>query len=388
MKDRADHILAAAAQLFRERGYHGAGIDEIGEAAGISGPAVYRHFSNKEAVLVALAERALTRVATSLDDVATEAAHPEERLAGFLRASVSVTLDDRDLSAIFLRELRHVTLPSRLRRVQQRNSQQHVDALLAVRPELDADHAIFMLHTTVGLFSSVLYYKPTLARKRLEDLLTRMAVAALAAPLPEVWTPRRQEPVATRSSRREIILAGAVEMFHKHGYKGVGIDDIGVASDITGPGVYRYFQNKDDLLSAVFTRAGELLAASVGLALSGLRTAGQALDSLIDSYAEIAVHNPDLIGVYLTESYALPGEQQSAVQRGHRMFVDEWVNVLRQLRPSSADAEARALVHGALGLLNGYGRVAKAGPKEPGALPFADAKALLASMAKHALLNT
>ena len=42
---------AGGAELFCERGYHRVGIDEIAAVVGISGPAVYRHFPNKYAML-------------------------------------------------------------------------------------------------------------------------------------------------------------------------------------------------------------------------------------------------------------------------------------------------------------------------------------------------
>src|ERR1700712_3060938 len=52
--DRRQRLLRAAAALFAERGFHGVSIEDLGGAAGISGPAVYRHFPNKEAVLETL----------------------------------------------------------------------------------------------------------------------------------------------------------------------------------------------------------------------------------------------------------------------------------------------------------------------------------------------
>ena len=51
-KDRRVRIAMAAAELFCAHGYHGVGIDDIAAAVGISGPAVYRHFPTKYAVLV------------------------------------------------------------------------------------------------------------------------------------------------------------------------------------------------------------------------------------------------------------------------------------------------------------------------------------------------
>ena len=49
---RQRKILDVAAQLFHEKGFHGVGIDEIGRQAGVSGPAVYRHFKGKDEILL------------------------------------------------------------------------------------------------------------------------------------------------------------------------------------------------------------------------------------------------------------------------------------------------------------------------------------------------
>ena len=48
---RREQILATAAELFAERGFNGVSINDIGAAVGVSGPALYRHFPSKDAVL-------------------------------------------------------------------------------------------------------------------------------------------------------------------------------------------------------------------------------------------------------------------------------------------------------------------------------------------------
>lgn len=52
--ERRQQLLDAAASLFAERGFTSVRLEDLGAAVGISGPAVYRHFPNKEAVLVEL----------------------------------------------------------------------------------------------------------------------------------------------------------------------------------------------------------------------------------------------------------------------------------------------------------------------------------------------
>src|SRR2546425_12429168 len=52
-RSRRDEILEIAVGLFATRGYHGVSMDDIGSAAGVTGPALYHHFAGKEAMLVA-----------------------------------------------------------------------------------------------------------------------------------------------------------------------------------------------------------------------------------------------------------------------------------------------------------------------------------------------
>src|SRR5438876_12202344 len=52
-RTRREEILESAVGLFAARGYHGVSMDDIGAAAGVTGPALYHHFAGKEAMLAA-----------------------------------------------------------------------------------------------------------------------------------------------------------------------------------------------------------------------------------------------------------------------------------------------------------------------------------------------
>lgn len=51
---RRQQILCAAAQCFREHGFHGASIAQISKSAGMSAGHIYHYFDNKEAIIAAI----------------------------------------------------------------------------------------------------------------------------------------------------------------------------------------------------------------------------------------------------------------------------------------------------------------------------------------------
>ena len=80
-----DHLLAAAAQVFAERGFHGASLDAVAAAAGFSKGAVYSNFKNKEDLFLALLESAYTREMESVRATLDASEVPAEaRLTDFL----------------------------------------------------------------------------------------------------------------------------------------------------------------------------------------------------------------------------------------------------------------------------------------------------------------
>ena len=102
---RREQLLEAAAALFAERGYHAVGIDDIGAAAGISGPGVYRHFPGKQALLAALCERALTRMLDGAQGISAAHGDPRASLEALVELHVAFAVDERALIGVWGREL-------------------------------------------------------------------------------------------------------------------------------------------------------------------------------------------------------------------------------------------------------------------------------------------
>src|SRR5882762_6150766 len=111
--ERRERILASATSLFEENGFHGAGIDDIAAAAGVTGPAIYRHFKNKDAVLVALFDRLAERLGAILETVVAEAGtdasdRHRSALETLVRLHVRLAFEDRALIVVYISEERNL----------------------------------------------------------------------------------------------------------------------------------------------------------------------------------------------------------------------------------------------------------------------------------------
>jgi AcrR family transcriptional regulator len=181
MTARAAQILRVAAPLFARHGFHGVSISELGAAAGISGPALYRHFPSKEALLsrmlVEISERLLaggTALAERIDEPAgLLAALVDFQLDFALREPELITVQDRDLANLS-DEDRH-----RVRAVQRAYVEIWVDALRRLRPGLSVPDARIAAHGVFGLLNSTPHSAPRVPPAQAEPLLRAMAMAAL-----------------------------------------------------------------------------------------------------------------------------------------------------------------------------------------------------------------
>src|SRR3954471_23694985 len=84
-------ILQAGADLFYERSFAAVGVDEIGQRAGVTGPAIYRHFSGKDEILATLFDDAVDRL---VEATAGEYEDPRSELEGLVRGHAAFVLEE------------------------------------------------------------------------------------------------------------------------------------------------------------------------------------------------------------------------------------------------------------------------------------------------------
>ncbi|MFI6693169.1 TetR/AcrR family transcriptional regulator [Streptomyces sp. NPDC050433] len=154
-------------------------------------------------------------------------------------------------------------------------------------------------------------------------------------------------------TRREQILNEAARLFAERGFHGVGVDEIGAAVGISGPGLYRHFAGKDAMLA-------ELLVGISGRLLDGGRkrvaaTAGDpeaVLASLIDGHIDFALDDRPLITLHDRELDRLRDSDRKLVRQLQRQYVELWVGVVREIHQDLPEPVARGAVHAVFGLLN------------------------------------
>jgi len=176
-------IVAAAADLFRERGFRATSLDDIGAAAGVSGPAIYRYFKSKHELLSVLIEDAAITWRAAVDDVLNSEAPPLETLERLIDAAVALQLQNGNLRTVWFQEFRTLDDAARrkLARLDRVTMAEWVHVICEVRPSLTDEEARAAVLMVDGLIRSVSALNTSVDRERLARVMKDMALGALLA---------------------------------------------------------------------------------------------------------------------------------------------------------------------------------------------------------------
>jgi AcrR family transcriptional regulator len=183
---RREMILQAATKLFAERGFHNTGIDDVGAEAGVTGPAVYRYFPGKYELLAAVLERAVNSSYEDTVRTLGAASTPEDALERLLASAADAVVQNRNLTALSVEELRNLPEDRRFRvaRLERLLLEEWVHVVNAVRPDLSDGEARFVVRSVVGVVTSLAQHPGEFSRGRLHGLVTAMLRATVRASLP------------------------------------------------------------------------------------------------------------------------------------------------------------------------------------------------------------
>jgi AcrR family transcriptional regulator len=368
-------IVAAAADLFAERGFAAVSVQEIGEAVGITGGAIYRHFPSKDAVLHAVFLDTIEHWLVVAESETERVGRPS--IARVVASSVQLVVDRPGPLATYVRE-RHrldASMLGELTARERRLSELWSAAMLSALPELDRDDVRVRQQAVNGVLSSLARRPATLASPRVRTLITEGLVAVAVAPSAGAGhaTTQPKPTWAPPTPRREQIIATAMRLFAERGYHGVSMDDIGEAVGMSGPSLYEHVAGKGDILLDAYDRAGALVVAGMANALAASNTSVDALDRLIRSYVDVAFGHVELLVVTRREGRALPATERPRLARRRRDMHEQWAAVLRDLRPELTPSDSRTLARSALALIEAVARQRRRDPSPETAVDLARA---------------
>jgi AcrR family transcriptional regulator len=180
---RREQILATAAELFAQKGFHGVSIAELGAACGFSGPALYRHFRSKDAVLAAMLVSISDELLAVGRQRARDAASPTAALESLIDWHVSFALEHKALIVVQDRDWGALSLEAReqVREAQRKYVDLWVRQLRTLEPSLGLQEARAAVHATFGLLNSTphsAFLEPEAMRRLLSGMAQRALIPA------------------------------------------------------------------------------------------------------------------------------------------------------------------------------------------------------------------
>jgi AcrR family transcriptional regulator len=176
---RREQILNTAAELFATRGFHGVSVGDLGAAVGISGPALYKHFASKDAVLAEMLESHSDQLLTEGRRLVAAAPGPAEALDALVDWHVDFALGNR--AVIVVQDRDWASLPAASRKRVRSTQLAYVDlwaGQLVLLGRASGTDAHAMAHAAFGLLNST-PHSGRLPDAQMRTLLRAMALRAL-----------------------------------------------------------------------------------------------------------------------------------------------------------------------------------------------------------------
>ncbi|RJQ77812.1 TetR/AcrR family transcriptional regulator [Pseudonocardiaceae bacterium YIM PH 21723] len=366
IRDRRDRLADVAAELFRTAGYHGVGVNDIAAAAGITGPALYRHFPSK----LALLSHVVTAGVEEMDGLLTRCVQLDgptaaEKLATINRELAQLAVAERGACSLWRWQGRHLPPEDRdaIRLRTRKLMTGWADLLRVARPELTQDQALLLCNAAMSIFGSVADHRATPPKRRFTALLATMADRVLAIPLSSelgdvrARNEHEHRQVRDTEGKKEQLLVAAMRLFREQGFRETSVEEIGQAVGLAPASVYRHFPSKADLLYAAGLRMADQLAADA-LAASGEPDPAVELDRLLRSFVDKVLLNRDLTTVYNTEVSHLPAHQRAELVRVQRLWVARMMTLLRSISELD-EVDARVSVQAALSVVRDFIRTGR-----------------------------
>lgn len=382
LSPRQRQIVEVASDAFAVRGYFNVSLDEIAAALGMSGPALYRHFRNKYDLFVACAHDHVGAITDAwpkapLGVDLREPAAARAELDRVVLALLDVTVARRRAGGMYRWEGRYLEPADRdaVGARYQGLVERLATLVRAPRPDLSQEQTRMLAIAVLSVVGSVTSHRtsPTASGVGATVLaLVGRVLAADLAPQGSRSPAAAPPPPADDASRRDLIIEGAIGLFHRKGFGEVTIEEIAASAGLAPSGLYRHFPGKSDVLFAVCERAALRMEAAVEAA--GIRgiPADDALAHLATAYVDHCFANHEQVSVSYSSIGSLSADDQDRLRDLQRDHLATWTTLLT-VRDADRGVDldiraARYVVMAAVNVVTDVGRSVGWDPSQRGAV--------------------
>lgn len=174
-------LLENGAALFALKGFHGVGVEELGDSVGLTGPAIYRHFRTKGALLAEMLNSASSSLLEGATQVIGQNLDPAQTLSGLIARHVEFAISYPDLIRVHERDFNNLAEADarKVRALQRRYVELWVDQIQLVRMNETGESARTMAHAVFGLLNSTPRLQVGQRRSEVAALMRELAQRAL-----------------------------------------------------------------------------------------------------------------------------------------------------------------------------------------------------------------
>ena len=176
-----ERLLENGAALFAAKGFHGVGVEELGESVGLTGPSIYRHFRTKGALLAEMLITVSNSLLEGANEVIAENLDPVQTLSALIERHVEFALSHPDLIRVHERDFGNLEDEDarQVRRLQRRYVELWVNQIQVVRQKEMPETARTMAHAVFGLLNSTPRLRSGQRRNEVAALMLGLAQRAL-----------------------------------------------------------------------------------------------------------------------------------------------------------------------------------------------------------------
>jgi AcrR family transcriptional regulator len=178
---RRAEIQQAALRLFHEQGFAETSMEDIGNAVGLAGPSLYRHFTSKAEILDTALGELTADFWAQFDRLLAAADTPEARLRTAITANVNWWFEHSLITAVGMQQRQHLNEEGRqaLEREDRRLISSWVDILIGARPDLERAQAKLLVRGALHMVLNMALVRTSISRQRATEATRRAMLAAL-----------------------------------------------------------------------------------------------------------------------------------------------------------------------------------------------------------------